>query len=382
MAQKPVAKKELEPVKENPKHETVTTTTVKPVIEAVFVLDTTSSMSDLIQGAKDKIWSIASTLVTGKPSPDIKIGLVAYRDKGDEYIIKSTPLSDDIDAVYSDLMKYQAVGGGDGPESVNEALNVAVTNIKWTNNNAYKVIFLVGDYPPHMDYKDDVKYKDSCKKAAEAGIIINTIQCGIEKTTTPIWQEIARLSEGNFFQISQDGGTKVIETPYDKDMLKLSEELDGTRLAYGTKEQQYLGGAQMMNAAGIRNSASVASNADRIEYASKSVEDGASYRNFETGGVQDLINDVVSGKVKLENVKHEQLPENLKKMNKDELLKYVNEKIKTRKDLQSKLNELTARRSAFIIEYQKKNKLNGANSFDAAVFSTMKSQAVKAGIKY
>jgi hypothetical protein len=32
----------------------------KPVIEVVFVLDTTGSMGPLIEGAKRKIWSIAT----------------------------------------------------------------------------------------------------------------------------------------------------------------------------------------------------------------------------------------------------------------------------------------------------------------------------------
>ena len=39
------------------------TTLQRPMIEVVFVLDTTGSMSGLINAAKQKIWSIANTLV-------------------------------------------------------------------------------------------------------------------------------------------------------------------------------------------------------------------------------------------------------------------------------------------------------------------------------
>jgi Mg-chelatase subunit ChlD len=383
MAQKQVTKEPTPPQpKDILKPAGTAEDTQKPKIEAVFVLDTTGSMGGLIQGAKDKIWSIASTLVTGKPTPEIKIGLVAYRDHGDAYIVKTTELSDDIDAVYADLMKFQADGGGDGPESVNEALNAAMTNIKWSKDKAYRVIFLVGDFPPHMDYKDDVKYQVTCKKAAESGVIINTIQCGSESTTTPIWQDIARLAEGNYFQIAQDGGTKVIETPFDKEMLNISTSLDGTRLAYGSKEQQMIGRRQLATADSIRASASAASNADRMDYASKSGDKDGVYNNFATGGVQDLANDVAAGKVKLENIKKEDLPENLQKMNTEDIKKYVDEQIKTRKELQAKLNELTAKRTEFIAEYQNRNKLIGPNTFDSAVFTAMKNQAAKAGIKY
>ena len=58
----------------------------KPVIEVVFVLDTTGSMGPLIEGAKRKIWSIATTLIDCSPDAEIRMGLVAYRDIGDDYV--------------------------------------------------------------------------------------------------------------------------------------------------------------------------------------------------------------------------------------------------------------------------------------------------------
>ncbi len=58
----------------------------KPKIELVFALDTTGSMSGLINAAKDKIWSIANTMATADPAPEIKIGIVGYRDRGDSYV--------------------------------------------------------------------------------------------------------------------------------------------------------------------------------------------------------------------------------------------------------------------------------------------------------
>ena len=81
-----------------------------PKIEVVFVLDTTGSMSGLIAAAKEKIWAIANTLATAKPAPVIKMGLVGYRDRGDAYVTTYTALTDDLDAVYANLMKFQAAG--------------------------------------------------------------------------------------------------------------------------------------------------------------------------------------------------------------------------------------------------------------------------------
>src|SRR5882672_9971015 len=128
---------------------------VKPRIEVCFVLDTTGSMSGLIEGAKQKIWSIANEVIAAKPTPTVKFGLVAYRDRGDEYVTKLTPLTEDLDAVYADLKKLKADGGGDTPESVSQALDVAVRKIAWSQDRAVlKIIYLVGDAPPHTDYAD------------------------------------------------------------------------------------------------------------------------------------------------------------------------------------------------------------------------------------
>ncbi len=140
----------------------------QPKIEVVFVLDTTGSMSGLIAAAKEKIWSIASTMASAQTAPDIKMGLVAYRDRGDEYVTQSYALSSDLDSMYANLMDFQAAGGGDTPESVNEALFKAVNNMAWNRDQqTYKVIFLVGDAPAHMDYQDDVKYPETVTTAIQ-----------------------------------------------------------------------------------------------------------------------------------------------------------------------------------------------------------------------
>ena len=142
----------IDPVKLAPVHNE------QPKIEVVFVLDTTGSMSGLIDTAIEKIWSIASTMASAQTAPDIKIGLVAYRDRGDDYVTKNVPLSGDLDSMYAQLMDFKANGGGDTPESVNQGLYDAVNNMQWNDDQqTYKVVFLIGDAPAHMDYQDDVK---------------------------------------------------------------------------------------------------------------------------------------------------------------------------------------------------------------------------------
>src|SRR5207237_6484966 len=134
----------------------------RPEVEVVFCLDTTGSMGGLISAAKQKIWAISNQIAAGQPTPRVKIGLVAFRDRGDAYVTKVFDLTDDLDAIHGHLMGFQAQGGGDFPESVNQALHESVTKISWsTDKRTLRMIFLVGDAPPHMDYADDVKYPDT-----------------------------------------------------------------------------------------------------------------------------------------------------------------------------------------------------------------------------
>jgi len=125
-------------------------------IQVAFVLDTTGSMSGLLEGAKRKIWSIANNLKDLEPSPEIEFALIGYRDKGDSYITKTYQMTGDLQDIYGKLIAFQAGGGGDTPESVNQALREAIYDIDWSNDNdVFRVAFLVGDAPPHMDYQED-----------------------------------------------------------------------------------------------------------------------------------------------------------------------------------------------------------------------------------
>src|SRR3954468_20382691 len=90
----------------------------RPDVEVVFCLDTTGSMGGLINAAKQKIWAISNQIATGKPTPRLKVGLVAYRDRTDQYVTKVFDLSEDLDAIHGHLQSFQAGGGGDFPESV------------------------------------------------------------------------------------------------------------------------------------------------------------------------------------------------------------------------------------------------------------------------
>jgi Mg-chelatase subunit ChlD len=136
----------------------------RQTVEVAFVLDTTGSMGPLIEGAKRKIWSIATSIFDANPNADIRIGLVAYRDIGDDYVTKRVDLTADIQELYAKLLDLHAQGGGDWPESVNEALDVAVNKLSWSRGSeACRILFLIGDAPPHMDSRRTPNIRRRCR---------------------------------------------------------------------------------------------------------------------------------------------------------------------------------------------------------------------------
>lgn len=351
----------------------------KPRIEVCFVLDTTGSMGGLIAGAKEKIWSMANEIISANPTPEVCIGLIAYRDKTDAYTTKVYPLSNDIDDIYAKLMAFKAQGGGDTPESVNQALNEGVTKMKWSKDkNVLKVIFLVGDAPPHMDYKQDVKYLDSCKLAMKKDLIINTIQCGNMVATTPIWQEIARSAEGKFARILQGGGVMAIATPFDKEIAACNAKLGHTVCVYGNARAQRFAASKVT----LAESAPAAAAADRLEYLSKAKKEGFALSEVISGG-GDLVDLLANKKIKIEDIEEKKLPENVRKMDKKERGVYFTKQIADRKKLQTELSGLLKKRSKFVVAKKAELKKAGkGDGFDEKVSGFIREQAAKKGFRY
>jgi Mg-chelatase subunit ChlD len=344
----------------------------KPRIEVCFVLDTTGSMSGLIEGAKEKIWSIANEMIAAKPTPELKLALIGYRDRGDEYVTKHTDLTADIDAIHARLMEFTAGGGGDGPESVNQALHEAATKISWSDDReVLKLVFLVGDAPPHMDYEQDVRYPEVCQLAMKQDLVINAVQCGQDAETTKVWKEIATLAEGKYIPLVQTGGMVRIAAPQDDEIAALNRELGGTLIGYGDAGARR--GVAAKQAAA--EAAAPAAAADRLSY------NAATGRAVQGGG--ELIDSLDRGEVKLDDVEEESLPEELRGLDEKQLAAAVEAKRAKRKEIQTRLEKLLEERNAFLVAERKRLAESGrGDSFDEEVSATVREQAARKGIEY
>ncbi|MFM7023823.1 MAG: vWA domain-containing protein [Flavobacteriales bacterium] len=368
------------PVVQNPQTTTQNTTTQsdtvkRKLIQVVFTLDATGSMAALISTAKEKIWSIASSMAQAQ-NTDVEIGLVFYRDKGDAFVTKVIPLSRDLDDVYEKLMGITAEGGGDTPESVNKGLYDALMSIQWSKTpNTYRSIFLVGDCPPHMDYNDDVKYQESCKIANKLDVVLNTILMGNNTEAYRVWNEIASCAQGSFIQVGMNANNIAVNTPYDAQITEISIRIDQTRIYYGSEEIKMKNVTKSQQSMKLKGELDDASAARRAEYNSTKAGGAAYY------GGGEMINEYKEGKVQLDSIKVNQLPDNMKTMTVAERKAYIEKMAQERKTLELQMKDLVAKRQAYIEkEIVAKKGEEAKNSFEYKVYENVKKQAQKKAI--
>ena len=132
----------------------------RPRLDLVFMIDATGSMGDEIGKLKSSMRAMSAQIAQLPGQPDICYGLVAYRDRGDAFLTRTHDFTNDLGAFQNLLERVQAQGGGDTPEALNEALHEVVHGLSW-RTDAARLVVLVADAPPHLDY-------EGCVSAPEA----------------------------------------------------------------------------------------------------------------------------------------------------------------------------------------------------------------------
>jgi uncharacterized protein YegL len=337
-------------------------------IELMFVLDTTGSMGGMLEGAKAKIWGIVNELLQQRnlAGATVRVGLVAYRDRGDSYVTRVTPLSSNLDTVYAQLMGLQAQGGGDTPEDVRSAMAEALRLGGWSapGSNTSQIIFLVGDAPPHDDYRNMPATDTTARNAVQRGIVVNTIQCGDNRSTRNAWLNVAQNGNGEYFAIAQDGGVEVLVTPYDQELAELGEQMGGTYMAYGATDKRRA--SQSAQAAMESRVAAAAPSAAKADRALNKVLNARAYDD------SDLVQQAEAGKVALPKIADAELPDALRSLPPAQRQAALDQAVEQRKALRERIKVLSKQRGDYLAKQRSESKSKGA--FDAAVSAALAKQ--------
>lgn len=167
-------------------------------LDLVFLIDSTGSMGDEIAKLRASLKSITAEVAQLPSQPDLCLGLVTYRDQGDAYLLRSYDMTNDVDAFQRILNQLQANGGGDEPEAMNEAFNETVHNLSWRGSGATRLVVLLADAPPHLDYGGP-QYDDDMVAALGMGIKVFSVGAsGLNEQGEYIQRQIAQYTGGKF----------------------------------------------------------------------------------------------------------------------------------------------------------------------------------------
>ncbi len=166
-------------------------------LDLVFMIDATGSMADEIAKLEASMRQIAAQIAELPSRPELCYALVAYRDRGDAFLTRSFDFTDDLGAFQAELARLQAAGGGDYPEALNEALHEVVHGLAW-RRDAARMVVLVADAPPHLDYGGP-QYDRDMQAALAKGIKVFAVGAsGLDPVGEYVFRQIAQYTAGRF----------------------------------------------------------------------------------------------------------------------------------------------------------------------------------------
>ncbi len=341
-------------------------------IQMAILLDTSSSMDGLIDQAKSQLWKIVNELALAKKdgqTPVLEVALYEYGNdnlaRGEGYIRMVTPLTTDLDRVSEELFRLTTNGGS---EYCGMVIDSAVRGLNWSKKSSdLKVIYIAGNEPFSQG---QLPYAEACRRSIRSGVIVNTIFCGdYRQGINTDWKRGADLADGTYLNIDHNSRAVYIPAPQDDEIKKLGRKLNSTYIAYGRKGIAYKARQKEQDKKALSMSEESA--------VQRSIAKSSShYRN----SGWDLVDALKKGSVKMESIKHDELPEEMKNMSEDEKKKYIDNKLTERKQIQEKLQKLNVERKKFIEKEMKKR--SEKNTLDQAILSSIRKQAEKKSYRF
>jgi len=176
-------------------------------LDVHFLIDATGSMADEIQQLKENMIAIAESVQLLDPEAEVRFGMTVYRDRGDLFVSRTLDFTPDVEHFVEELRAVVAEGGGDYAESLNEGLHDALHLPEWRSGSCIRLVFLIADAPPHLDYANDYDYATEAIHAASQGVKIYPLaSSGLDDQGEFIFRQLAQISGGRFLFLTYGAG--------------------------------------------------------------------------------------------------------------------------------------------------------------------------------
>jgi Mg-chelatase subunit ChlD len=173
-------------------------------LDLVLVVDTTGSMGDEIAFLQRELIGITRAAARKAPGVSIRFGLVAYRDQGDDYVVRNYGFTSDGGTMAGWLRGLSADGGGDYPEAAAAALRAGV-GLDWRRGKGERLMLHVADAPPHAGQSAD--YLRAARAAAEEGVQIFTLGAsGVAEESEYLMRQASVATGGRYLFLTDDSG--------------------------------------------------------------------------------------------------------------------------------------------------------------------------------
>jgi len=85
-------------------------------VDIVLCLDTSGSMTALIDSARARLWDVVNQIAEVEPNANLRVGLLSYGSpmpdgEAKGWVVLQTPLTDDLDALYDTMWGLSTEGG-------------------------------------------------------------------------------------------------------------------------------------------------------------------------------------------------------------------------------------------------------------------------------
>ncbi len=339
-------------------------------IDLALCLDTSGSMSGLIDSAKEKLWAIVNELGRAEPVPDLRVGLLTFGNDGhnpeDGWVRLDVPFTSDLDAISAQLFSLTTNGG---TEYVGRVVDYATGQLEWSADDALKIVVVAGNESADQDAERP--FRDVCRRAEADGFHVNAIYCGNpEDGLAPAWRDVAVLGSGYFATIDKDHGTLAVATPFDADLARLNAALNDTYVPFGA------GGAAGASNQLLQDSNSLSMNSAAL--ADRAVAKAGKLYQC----AWDLVDACTSEGVVLADVAADDLPEVMQGMPTAEREAYVAGKAAARTAVQADIAALSAKRRAHIARVVAERSLDDGRAFDTVLRDAVRAQAEARGFVF
>lgn len=341
----------------------------KAKIQIAILLDSSNSMDGLIDQTRTQLWQIVNflTKVTKDGEvPELQVALYHYGNdslpSSEGFVRLLTGFTPELDLVSEKLFSIKTNGG---QEYAGWVIRSAMQELNWSKDPAdFHVIFIAGNEP--FD-QGPVVWNQSVNLAVKGDTIVNTIYCGsAESQERQLWASGASLAKGSHFNINQNQQIAVIKSPYDDEIASWNSKLNQTYIPYG-REGRIGQTRQAVEDSNAGGNLAARSNSKASQY----------YSNDSW----DLLDALETGKVKIEEISDDSLPEIMRGMTLTEKKAYVAGKKTEREAIKKTIRDLSQKRTEYVDRQRKSSTSSSEKTLDSVIIQTLRQQLAAKGFK-